>query len=224
MTFLYRLPGGRPLVTGVGAEDAGALSPGVRAGRGPLGRGSRRGASRHARWLRSRRSSAGCHARRLTNFACAHFFPRSVGLAPTHFRARGAFARAPSTLCQSQAMPSISSYSANPAPPQRHEETRLVPLLKMQMDHAGTSKFLRQGFPLTPGAQNIYDCGKDLARRHRLPPASRSALILALGGTLSQGYQRLNLRPKLIGNFPRFYLWHLRLLSCLVPSNSSRLI
>jgi hypothetical protein len=82
VTFLYRLPGGCPLVTGVGAEDAGALSPGVRAVRGPLGRGSRRGASRHARWLRSRRASAGRHARRLTNFACAHFFPDPWGWPP----------------------------------------------------------------------------------------------------------------------------------------------
>ena len=42
------------------------------------------------------------------------FFPLSVGLRPTASRAKGAFTRAPSMLCQLQEMPSISSYSARP--------------------------------------------------------------------------------------------------------------
>ncbi len=47
--------------------------------------------------------------------ACFHFFPRSVGFGPTASRPKGAFTIVPSTLCQLQAMPSISSYSASPA-------------------------------------------------------------------------------------------------------------
>src|ERR1019366_7442119 len=88
------------------------------------------------------------------------------------------------------------------------------------MDRAGATKFLRQGLPLTSGAQHIHDRGKDPARWHRLPPASRSALIFALGRALSNGDQGLNLRPKLVGNFPRFYLWHLGPVFCPKPSKS----
>src|SRR5450631_1018510 len=44
-----------------------------------------------------------------------HFFPRSVGFGPTDSCASGAFTKAPSTLCQRQGMPSMSSYSASPA-------------------------------------------------------------------------------------------------------------
>ena len=43
------------------------------------------------------------------------FFPRSVGLGPTACCAKGALNMAPSMLCHRQAMPSICSYSANPA-------------------------------------------------------------------------------------------------------------
>lgn len=69
----------------------------------------------HARWPRSRLSTAGFHARRQEGFALSHFFPRSVGFGPTASNARGAFTMSPSMLCHIQAMPSISSYSANPS-------------------------------------------------------------------------------------------------------------
>jgi len=69
---------------------------------------------RHASGLRLRLTTAGFHSRRRGDFAWSHFFPRSVGFAPTASRAKGAFTMAPSILCQDQAMPSISSYSANP--------------------------------------------------------------------------------------------------------------
>ena len=47
--------------------------------------------------------------------ALAAFFPRSVGLLPTASWASGALPCVPSMLCHSQAIPSISSYSAKPA-------------------------------------------------------------------------------------------------------------
>ena len=43
------------------------------------------------------------------------FFPLSVGFGPTVSWAKGALFMAPSILCHNQEMPSISSYSANPA-------------------------------------------------------------------------------------------------------------
>ncbi len=68
----------------------------------------------HASVLRLRLTTAGFHSRRRGGFVWSHFFPRSVGFAPTASRAKGAFTIAPSMLCQDQAIPSISSYSASP--------------------------------------------------------------------------------------------------------------
>jgi len=68
----------------------------------------------HAGLPRSRLTTAGFHCRRPGGFAWSHFFPLSVGFAPTASRAKGALTIAPSMLCHDQAIPSISSYSANP--------------------------------------------------------------------------------------------------------------
>lgn len=71
-------------------------------------------ASHHAFGPRSRLGREGFHLRRRERFALSHFFPRSVGFGPTASRAIGAFTMAPSMLCHDHAIPSISSYSANP--------------------------------------------------------------------------------------------------------------
>jgi len=76
--------------------------------------------SHHAFGRRRRLSIAGCHSRRRAGFSWFHFFPRSVGLGPTDSCASGAFTMAPSMLCQAQATPSRSSYSAKPF---RHKRT-----------------------------------------------------------------------------------------------------
>jgi hypothetical protein len=68
----------------------------------------------HVAVPRSRLTTAGFHCRRRGGFAWSHFFPRSVGFAPTASRAKGALTIEPSILCHDQAIPSISSYSANP--------------------------------------------------------------------------------------------------------------
>jgi hypothetical protein len=68
----------------------------------------------HVAVPRSRLTTAGFHSRRRADFAWSHFFPLSVGFAPTASSAKGAFTIAPSMLCHDQAMPSISSYSASP--------------------------------------------------------------------------------------------------------------
>lgn len=68
----------------------------------------------HVSVPRLRLTTAGFHSRRRGDFAWSLFFPRSVGFAPTASSAKGAFTIAPSILCQDQAMPSISSYSASP--------------------------------------------------------------------------------------------------------------
>jgi hypothetical protein len=69
----------------------------------------------HAGLLLLRRSIEGRQFRPQGYDACFHFFPLSVGLGPTGTWASGAFIIAPSILCHSQAIPSISSYSARPA-------------------------------------------------------------------------------------------------------------
>jgi hypothetical protein len=68
----------------------------------------------HAFKLRLRLTIAGLHSRRPADFAWSHFFPRSVGFRPTASSASGALIIAPSMLCQRQAIPTISSYSASP--------------------------------------------------------------------------------------------------------------
>ena len=69
------------------------------------------------RW---RLSTAGFHSHLRAGCACFLFFPRSVGFGPTASCAKGALTIAPSMLCHAQAIPSISSYSANPF---RHKRT-----------------------------------------------------------------------------------------------------
>jgi len=71
-------------------------------------------ASHRVDWLRSRLMTAGFHGRRRARCVSYLFFPRSVGFGPTASCASGAFTIAPSMLCHDQAIPSISSYSANP--------------------------------------------------------------------------------------------------------------
>ena len=68
----------------------------------------------HVAVPRSRLTIAGFHCRRREDFAWSHFFPLSVGFAPTASSAKGALIIDPSMLCHDQAIPSISSYSANP--------------------------------------------------------------------------------------------------------------
>ena len=72
------------------------------------------GVSRRGPEPRWRLSTAGFQLRRPVNCACCLFFPRSVGFGPTASCAKGALTIAPSMLCQAQAMPSRSSYSASP--------------------------------------------------------------------------------------------------------------
>jgi hypothetical protein len=76
--------------------------------------------SRHAHEPRRRLSIAGFHSRLQASCVCSLFFPRSVGFGPTASCAKGALTIAPSMLCQAQAMPSNSSYSASPF---RHSRT-----------------------------------------------------------------------------------------------------
>jgi len=64
--------------------------------------------------LLRRLGTAGFHGRLRVSCVWSLFFPRSVGLGPTASSAKGAFTSVPSMLCQDQAMPSISSYSAKP--------------------------------------------------------------------------------------------------------------
>ena len=78
--------------------------------------------SHHVSGRRSRLTTVGFQSRRREGFAWSHFFPRSVGFGPTASKAKGAFTTAPSILCHDQAIPSISSYSANPFR-QRRENT-----------------------------------------------------------------------------------------------------
>lgn len=71
-------------------------------------------ASHRVDWPRSRLMTAGFHGRRRGSCVSYHFFPRSVGFGPTASCASGALTIVPSMLCQDQAIPSISSYSAKP--------------------------------------------------------------------------------------------------------------
>ena len=70
--------------------------------------------SHHVAELRSRLTTAGFHSRRREDFVWSHFFPRSVGFAPTASKANGAFTVAPSMLCHNQA--SLPSRHIPPVP------------------------------------------------------------------------------------------------------------
>ena len=94
--------------------DAPWAHPFLKAAQLPLDLKSTPVTPHHASVPRLRLTTAGFHCRRQGDFAWSHFFPRSVGFAPTASRAKGAFTIAPSILCQDHAMPSISSYSASP--------------------------------------------------------------------------------------------------------------
>lgn len=89
--------------------------------------------------LRLRLSIARRHGRPPGGGAWSPFFPRSVGLRPTVSHASGALSIAPSTLCQSQAMPSMSSYSVNPAL-QRSAKARSHPPFEVGVNSAGTAE------------------------------------------------------------------------------------
>jgi hypothetical protein len=78
-------------------------------------------ASRRAHSRRRRLSTTGFHLRRRAGCAGSLFFPRSVGFGPTASNANGAFTMEPSMLCQAQAIPSMSSYSARLL---RHRRTK----------------------------------------------------------------------------------------------------
>ncbi len=84
----------------------------IYAGFGPV---SPPGVVNRACSLLIRRRKAGRHERRQAPNALSPFFPRSVGFGPTDSCANGALFVLPSALCQSQATPSSSLYSANPA-------------------------------------------------------------------------------------------------------------
>lgn len=101
-------------------KDAPSVYPGPGGARPQSGLVSVPRVSRREPEHRRRLSTAGFHARLRANFSCSHFFPRSVGLGPTASCARGALTIAPSMLCHVQAIPSMSSYSANPF---RHNRT-----------------------------------------------------------------------------------------------------
>jgi hypothetical protein len=57
-------------------------------------------------------------------------------------------------------------------------------------------------------AQDIHDGREDLPRRHGLAPATRGTLIGSILRPPPRGNERLDLGPKLIGDFPKFDLWH----------------
>jgi hypothetical protein len=94
--------------------DAGALPVSLRVVRLLSRPGLTPEGSHHAAVPRLRLSTAGFHSRRPADFAWSRFFPLSVGFGPTASIARGALTIEPSMLCHDHAIPSRSSYSANP--------------------------------------------------------------------------------------------------------------
>jgi len=90
-----------------------------------------------------------------------------------------------------------------PGSPKDNKEPCAHPVHKMGVYGAGTSKaFLRQGFPLTAGSQNIHDGLEYPARRYRLSASTCFAFISLIRVTLRRWYKRLDFFPKTIGNFP----------------------
>jgi len=114
ISFHGSLPGPVALHIPCPHRDAPSAHLLPRAARLPADPRSAQAMPHHASVPRLRLTTAGFHSRRRGDFACSHFFPRSVGFAPTASRAKGALTMAPSMLCHDQAMPSISSYSASP--------------------------------------------------------------------------------------------------------------
>ena len=146
---------------------------------------------------RSRLGREGFHIRRRERFASSHFFPRSVGFGPTASRAIGAFTMAPSMLCHDHAIPSISSYSANPlrqsftkTPFFFHSRKYLCPELALPNSDLGkafhwhpvrktytmASSTLRgsMGFRPPPGAVNTYASSPVWVLKSAVWPVPRS--------------------------------------------------
>ena len=97
----------------------------------------------HVDSTRLRRVITGRHARLPTSAACSHF-PSIRRIRTGLLLSQGGFIIAPSMLCQSQAMPSISLYSASPA---RHSslKKRFLSLQKALVRCTGAAKpFLRE--------------------------------------------------------------------------------
>ena len=106
----------------------------------------------HACSLRLRRLTTGRQSRRPQCVFCFHFFPLSVGFFPTASCAIGAFKFEPSTETHSQAIPSISSYSARPLFQSLLKNPFLGPVLKILVDTARTAILFGQRFPLNAGS------------------------------------------------------------------------
>ena len=185
---------------GAGAGWAGAAGGDRRSGPawGP-------GAARHAGGRRSRRGTAGFHSRRRGGCVSSPFFPRSVGFGPTASRARGALTIAPSILCQAQAIPSSSSYSASPFRQSltktfRRFHSRKYLWTALALPNCG----LGQGLPLDAGAQDEDDRLEDLPGLHRLAPAPGAAEVPPALLPLPLGDEGFDLGPQLIRDCPRF--------------------
>ena len=150
----------------------------------------------HASVPRLRLTTAGFHCRRRGDFVWSHFFPRSVGLAPTASRAKGAFTIAPSMLCQDQAMPSISSYSASPF---RHRRTKTPSRFHSEkylwMELALPNSPLGKAFHWHPVRSTKNNTFKYLARFNSFSASSRATEIFSLFLPLPCWYERFNMAP-----------------------------
>lgn len=151
------------------------------------------------------------------------FFPRSVKFGATHSCANGAFPVAPSTLCQRQAMPSISSYSTCPA---FHLSGKGLPSAS-----AGSRRARRWHCRIpwvAPSTDNRFEAhtrrpGKPAVR------ASACAPLLAYAGTSGLRSsplwsQRLDSAPQCVRHRVRLDLCHAELHARPVPLTRDKII
>ena len=159
--------------------------------------------SHHVAELRSRLTTAGFHCRRREDFFWSHFFPRSVGFAPTTSKANGAFTVAPSMLRHNQAIPSISSYSASPLR-QRRENTpfRFHSKKYWWMELALPNSFFGKAFHWHPVRNTKTMPSKTFRDPMGLrPPPGRRKYFRSFGRFLF-GIQRLDPFPEFVGHCP----------------------
>src|SRR5581483_8058276 len=120
--------------------------------------------------------------------------PRSVGLAPVATPPKGALVSTPSMLCHSQAIPSNSSYSCNPARPVALKHPLLFPEPKAIIDGRARSQFPWQGIPLDTGAQHVQNRRQHLSITLSGPSSFRARWAFR--------NQRTYSLPELIAQFP----------------------
>ena len=116
--------------------------------------------------------------------------------------------------------PVLLIVNRNAARPQRLEEVRFAPFLKIAVYRTAGPKCLRQRLPLYPGAQHKHDPREYLPWLQRLAATPGFPLVLLLAASLAFRNQWSGYGLQLIRHFPRLRplpgFWHVPSGPCLL--------